>query len=101
MHPAASPPRPAASPPCRLSLGASAGAPAPPPPGTPHLPPPLIHTQNLELGIPDKIRDSCEAYLLVALENRTADRLDEDVEMAGELLAGLGAVDAYVLEGSS
>jgi len=61
----------------------------------------LIHTQNLELGIPDKIRDSCEAYLLVALENRTADRLDEDVEMAGELLAELGAVDAYVLEGSS
>jgi len=61
----------------------------------------LIHTQNLELGIPDKIRDSCEAYLLVALENRTEDRLDEDVEKAGELLAELGAVDAYVLEGSS
>ena len=36
----------------------------------------LIHTQNLELGIPDKIRDSCEAYLVVALESRTADRLD-------------------------
>jgi glycolate oxidase len=61
----------------------------------------LIYTQNLELGIPDKIRDSCEAYLVVALENRTADRLDEDVEKAGELLAELGAVDAYVLEGAS
>ncbi len=61
----------------------------------------LIHTQNLELGIPAKIRDSCEAYLVVALENRTADRLDEDVEKAGELLAELGAVDAYVLEGAS
>ncbi len=61
----------------------------------------LIHTQNLELGIPDQIRDSCEAYLVVALESRTADRLDEDVEKTGELLADLGAVDAYVLEGAS
>jgi len=61
----------------------------------------LIHTQNLELGIPEKIRDSCQAYLVVALENRTADRLDEDVERCGELLAELGAVDAYVLEGAS
>jgi glycolate oxidase len=61
----------------------------------------LIHTQNLELGIPDQIRDSCQAYLVVALENRTSARLGEDVEAAGELLAGLGAVDAYVLEGVS
>ncbi|OSC41898.1 FAD-binding oxidoreductase [Mycobacterium decipiens] len=61
----------------------------------------LISTQNLELGIPDKIRDGCEAYLLVALENRTADRLLEDVETVGEMLAELGAVDAYGLEGSS
>ena len=61
----------------------------------------LIHTQNLELGIPEKIRDSCQAYLVVALENRTGGRLDEDVERCGELLAELGAVDAYVLEGAS
>jgi len=61
----------------------------------------LVHTQNLELGVPDQIRDSCQAYLVVALENRTADRLDEDVERAGELLAELGAADAYVLEGAS
>jgi len=61
----------------------------------------LIHTQHLELGIPDQIRDSCEAYLLVALENRLADRLIEDAEATGELLAELGAVDAYVLEGAS
>ena len=61
----------------------------------------LIHTQNLELGIPEKVRDSCQAYLVVALESRTAARLEEDVEHAGELLAELGAVDAYVLEGAS
>ncbi|OBI56765.1 FAD-binding oxidoreductase [Mycobacterium sp. E787] len=61
----------------------------------------LVHTQNLELGVPDDVRDSCQAYLVVALENRTADRLDEDVERAGELVVELGAVDAYVLEGIS
>jgi glycolate oxidase len=61
----------------------------------------LVYTQNLELGIPDNIRDSCQAYLIVALENRTSDRLDEDVEKAGELLGELGAVDVYVLEGGS
>lgn len=61
----------------------------------------LVHTQNLELGVPDDIRDSCQAYLVVALENRTVDRLDEDVETTGELLAELGAVDAYVLDGGA
>ncbi len=61
----------------------------------------LVHTQNLELGIPDDVRDSCQAYLVVALENRLTDRLDEDVERAGELVVELGAVDAYVLEGLS
>ena len=61
----------------------------------------LVYGQNLELGVPDKIRDSCEAYLVVALENRTAERLEEDVERAGELVVELGAMDAYVLEGSS
>lgn len=61
----------------------------------------LVHTQNLELGVPDGVRDSCDAYLVVALENRTADRLDEDVERAGELVVELGAVDAYVLQGVS
>jgi glycolate oxidase subunit GlcD len=61
----------------------------------------LVHTQNLELGVPDQVRDTCQAYLVVALENRMADRLDEDVERAGELVVELGAVDAYVLEGGS
>ncbi|GFG95392.1 FAD-binding oxidoreductase [Mycobacterium timonense] len=61
----------------------------------------LVHTQNLELGVADDVRDSCQAYLVVALENRTANRLNEDVETTGELLAELGAVDAYVLDGGA
>ncbi|MGH2311220.1 FAD-linked oxidase C-terminal domain-containing protein, partial [Enterococcus faecalis] len=39
--------------------------------------------------------------LLVALENRIADRLFEDIQTVGEMLMELGAVDAYVLEGGS
>jgi glycolate oxidase subunit GlcD len=61
----------------------------------------IVHTQNLELGVPDNVRDSCQAYLVVGLENRDADRLDEDVERAGELVTELGAIDAYILEGGS
>ncbi|MBW0012571.1 FAD-binding oxidoreductase [Mycobacterium sp.] len=61
----------------------------------------LVHIQSLELGIAETVRDSCQAYLVVALENRTAERLDEDAERAGELLVELGAVDAYVLEGAA
>ncbi|QLL05635.1 FAD-binding oxidoreductase [Mycobacterium vicinigordonae] len=61
----------------------------------------IVHTQNLELGIPDQVRDSCQAYLVVALDNRLVQRLDEDVERTAELLAELGAVDCYVLEGGA
>lgn len=61
----------------------------------------LVSTQDLELGIPDKIRDNCQAYLLVALENRTDERLFEDVENAAEMLSALDAIDVYVLEGGA
>lgn len=59
----------------------------------------ITHTAQLELGVPDEVRDKTQAYLVVALENREATRLDEDVETVAELLAGLGAIDCYVLEG--
>jgi glycolate oxidase len=61
----------------------------------------LVNVQHLELGVPESIRERCEAYLVVALENRDADRVHEDVESVGELLGELGAIDVYVLEGSS
>lgn len=58
-------------------------------------------TQNsgLDLGVPQEIQDAAGAYLLVVLENRSPDRLDEDVQTLGEQLAGLGAADVYVLAG--
>lgn len=59
----------------------------------------MTRAQNLDLGIPDEVRDGCEAYLLVMLESAASGRLDEDVERLGTQLSDLGAVDAYVLPG--
>ncbi|MDT5095112.1 MAG: glycolate oxidase [Mycobacterium sp.] len=61
----------------------------------------LVNRENLELGIPETIRDICQAYLVVALENRDSERLYSDVASAGELLTELGALEVYVLEGGS
>ena len=61
----------------------------------------ITYTHDLQLGIPDNVRDTSQAYLVVMLENRDADRLDDDIAATGELLTGLGAVDAYVLPGPS
>jgi glycolate oxidase len=59
----------------------------------------ITHTANLQLGVPDEIRDASQAYLVVVLESRTEDRLEGDVEALGGLLGGLGAKDVYVLPG--
>lgn len=52
---------------------------------------------GLELGLPQEIKDNALAYLLVVLESPRADRLDQDVEAAAELLSELGAMDVFVL----
>ncbi|KAA9155898.1 FAD-binding oxidoreductase [Amycolatopsis acidicola] len=61
----------------------------------------ISYNEKLSLGIPDEVRDATQAYLVVGLENRDGDRLDGDVERAGELLGELGATDVYVLDGGS
>lgn len=61
----------------------------------------LTYTENLNLGIPDNIRDAAEAHLVIGVEDRDRDRLDDDVAMLGELLESLGALDIYVLDGNS
>jgi glycolate oxidase len=53
----------------------------------------IVNREKLELGVPENIRDLCDAYLVVALENRDIDRLHEDAEGLGELLTDLGAMD--------
>src|SRR5918995_226816 len=52
---------------------------------------------GLDLGIPHDVRESALAYLVVALENTHADRLDADTEAVAETLHQLGAIDVYVL----
>jgi len=61
----------------------------------------ITHTADLQLGIPDRVRETSQAYLVVMLENRSAERVEEDIEAVGELLAELGAADVYVLPGPS
>ncbi|MCB0927721.1 MAG: FAD-binding oxidoreductase [Mycobacterium sp.] len=61
----------------------------------------ISYSQNLNLGIPDRVRDTAEAHLVIGVENRDRDRLDDDVTLIGELLVSMGALDLYVLEGSS
>jgi glycolate oxidase len=52
---------------------------------------------DLGLGIPDQVRQTAQAYLVVMLEGDAAGRLDEDAAAVAELLSGLGAPDVYVL----
>jgi glycolate oxidase len=59
------------------------------------------HATDLTLGVPEEVRASAQAYLVVSLENDSTDRLDEDVTRLAELLTDLGAVDAYVLDGTA
>lgn len=57
----------------------------------------MINQLGLKLGVPDEMRSKAMAYLVVVLENARADRLDEDVQAVGELLAELGAMDVFML----
>lgn len=56
------------------------------------------YSVGLNLGIPDQIKETAAAYLVVGLDDSTVERLDQDVEICGELLGELGAMDLYVLE---
>jgi glycolate oxidase len=61
----------------------------------------ITYTADLQLGIPDGVRDTAQAYLVVMLEDNSAQRLEEDVEAVGTLLSGLGALDVYSLPGGA
>ena len=59
----------------------------------------ITERAGIDLGIPDDIRDRALAYLVVVLEGFHPDRVEEDAEATAILLAGLGALDVYVLPG--
>jgi glycolate oxidase len=52
---------------------------------------------SLELGVPDDVRATALAYLVVRMDSDHDDRLDGDVQAVAELLVKLGAEDVYVL----
>jgi glycolate oxidase len=49
------------------------------------------------LGIAEDLQARTEAYLLVAIEGRSADRVDEDAQVAGRVLADRDALEVFVL----
>jgi glycolate oxidase len=57
----------------------------------------ITKAAGLDLGIPEDVKSTALAYLVVVLEHRRSDRLDEDTEELATLLAELGAIDVYVL----
>lgn len=57
----------------------------------------MIASGGLELGIPEEIRDTALAYLVVQLESSDEARLEEDTMRLGEQLVEIGALDVYVL----
>jgi glycolate oxidase len=52
---------------------------------------------GLDLGIPEEIRNTAAAYLVVVLESADPERVDEDAEDVATLLDELGATDVFVL----
>ncbi len=57
----------------------------------------IARTQGVEVGVDPAIKEQTLAYLVVVLEDRHESRLDEDTEELATLLAGVGALDVYVL----
>ncbi len=52
---------------------------------------------GIDLGIPEDVRAAALAYLVIVLEDHHPQRLEEDTEALATQLAGLGALDVYVL----
>ena len=56
---------------------------------------------GLELGIPQDVKDTALAYLVVMREDSSEERLEQDTVALSELLVELGAMDVYVLPAAS
>jgi glycolate oxidase len=55
---------------------------------------------NIELGLSDEVKGETRAYLLVVVEGRSNERVEEDVGIAGTLLAEHGAIEVFALPGN-
>lgn len=61
----------------------------------------VVTGAGIDLGVPQEVKDTALAYLVVVIEQRLADRLDDDVAAVAELMHALGAIDVYVLPSSA
>lgn len=52
---------------------------------------------GLELGLPQEIKDTALAYLVIVVEGRTEERVEEDTALVAEMMAAAGSLDVYVL----
>jgi len=57
----------------------------------------IARSQGLELGVDPAVKARALAFLVVVLEDRRDDRLEEDTEELATLLSDLGALEVYVL----
>ncbi|MET0147918.1 MAG: FAD-binding oxidoreductase [Acidimicrobiales bacterium] len=57
----------------------------------------ITEAAGLDLGLPQEIKDTALAYLVVALEARREEQLEADTEEVANLVSALGALDVYVL----
>jgi glycolate oxidase len=58
----------------------------------------ITYSAGIDLGIPDDVRNTAKAYLVVSFEDHHEDRLEEDtVALGGLLTEACGALDVYVL----
>ena len=57
----------------------------------------ITANEDIDLGVPEAIREKTLAYLVVVLEERDDERLAGATEELAELLTHLGAPDVYVL----
>ena len=57
----------------------------------------ITEAAGIELGVAEDIRTAATAWLVVVLEGRRQDHLDDDVEALADLLTSTGALEVYVL----
>jgi len=57
----------------------------------------ITASAGVDLGIPDDIRSTTLAYLVVVLESTHDSRLEDDADQLANQLSELGALDVYVL----
>jgi len=61
----------------------------------------ITSQSGISLGISAEVQATTEAYLLVVVEGRTAERVDEDTQLAGATLSEHGASEVFVLPASA